>query len=293
MPIPDAWGGRSPYRVRFAESSAPDRALRLAVLSDLHVHHEENRAQMPALARSIRELGCQVVLLAGDLSHRLGDVDACLGELAVAKEHVFVPGNHDLWPVDEGSPGSRERHERLLPELCMKNGWKYLPHDGPVRFGSATFFGVMGWPDGSLVGPALEYAGTCEWSPPEPDQNLAREDAARLEAQLDRHRLDGGTDGSLVLVTHYPASERASRLVQEHGKTVHERDGQRLLERTWLPAVKEGIVERPPDLVVYGHRHGRYLVGEHASWALGYPWEVEKLGAFGESRFAALDLLRS
>lgn len=257
----------------------------------MHVHHRDNLERLPALAREIQELRCDVVVLAGDVSHRLEEVDACLDRLTVAKEHVFVPGNHDLWPVDEGSPRSRERHEQLLPEVCRRRGWKYLPHDGPVRFSLATFFGVTGWPDGSLVGPALDEAGTCEWAPREPDSLLASQDVERLRAQLDRVRPRGDPQGALVLVTHFVPSQRAARLVEQNGKAVRSRDGLSLLDRAWMPAVAAGIVQRPPDLIVHGHKHTRYFAGDAACWALGYPQQAAELAAFGETSFAALDIM--
>ena len=280
------------FEIRLARGPVPDLAVRIAVLSDVHVHHRENYDRLPVLAAQIHDLGCDVVVLAGDVSHRLEEVNVCLERLAVAREHVFVPGNHDLWPVDEGSPGSRERHEHLLPTLCRERGWKYLPHEGPARFGFATFFGVTAWPDGSLVGAALEEAGTCEWEPREPDSSLAMEDADRLRAELGRYQAHQNQDDALVLVTHFVASERSKGLVEQKGKAVGSNDGQALLERAWLPAVADGSIHGPPDLVIHGHKHTRYFAGDAACWALGYPWQAAALASSGDSHFAALDLIR-
>lgn len=93
----------------------------LLAISDLHIGYRENR-------RIVEELrpasGSDWLLVAGDVSEAVADVEWALGLLAgrFAKV-VWVPGNHELWthPSDPVRSRGEERYRHLV-EVCRALG---------------------------------------------------------------------------------------------------------------------------------------------------------------------------
>src|SRR5262245_48083340 len=122
--------------------------MRLGLTSDLHVDHRPD--VVPLVGARARELGVDVLIVAGDLTPNLDTMEAALTELArAAPRLVFVPGNHDLWCRQDG-PNSRERFEREIPARCARVGVHNPGAGGAVTIDGVIFAGVTGWYDYSL-----------------------------------------------------------------------------------------------------------------------------------------------
>jgi predicted phosphodiesterase len=74
--------------------------MRVFALSDIHVDYETNAEWVRQL--SWYDYRQDLLILAGDVTHRLSLLAWCLRVLAQRFAHVlFVPGNHDLWVLGE------------------------------------------------------------------------------------------------------------------------------------------------------------------------------------------------
>ncbi len=94
-------------------------ADRVLAVSDLHVDYARNREWVEELVTG--HPADAVLLVAGDISHRLALVEKTLGLLADRFAAVFfVPGNHDLWTTDDGLD-SLQKLERI-EALCRTAG---------------------------------------------------------------------------------------------------------------------------------------------------------------------------
>ena len=74
--------------------------MRIFALSDIHVDYDANAQWVGNLSR--HEYHDDLLILAGDITHRLDLLGWCVSALSVRfKQVLFVPGNHDLWVVGE------------------------------------------------------------------------------------------------------------------------------------------------------------------------------------------------
>jgi len=156
--------------------------LSVGLLSDVHAHRHD---QAGALAGLIAHVNAQpapdLLLLAGDVSHRTAELDRFLGSLRSDCPRCWVPGNHDIWVIDPESPddSAELRYRRRFAEISEAHGWHYLPL-GPrvLHEPDLAVVGTLGWFSGQ---------GFSEWfdrQSSERDQELARRLADELEANI-------------------------------------------------------------------------------------------------------------
>ena len=70
--------------------------MRIFALSDIHVDYDANAEWVGNLSKY--DYRDDLLILAGDVTHKLTLLAWCVGELSARFKHVlFVPGNHDLW----------------------------------------------------------------------------------------------------------------------------------------------------------------------------------------------------
>jgi len=122
----------------------------IAITADLHWGI---RPQGDAATRRlVAALECQppdVLVLAGDVGAG-DDFERCLelfASLPVRK--ALVPGNHDVWVMDNDSRGdSWQVYSELLPRISAKHGFHYLDH-APLVFPemNLAIVGSMNWYD--------------------------------------------------------------------------------------------------------------------------------------------------
>jgi len=137
---------------------------RVYALSDIHVDYEAN-------AKWIRDLSCSdyrndLLILAGDVSHKLSELAACLHTLVSRFAKVlFVPGNHDLWVLGE------ERQQTSLKKFSDIAGMVEIS-GATMRqhwHGDVLIAPLFGWYDYSFGEPTDELRTTwmdfhaCRW----------------------------------------------------------------------------------------------------------------------------------
>ncbi|MER6828293.1 metallophosphoesterase [Streptosporangium sp. NPDC000563] len=107
----------------------------LLAISDLHIGYQENRDIVEKLRPTSAS---DWLLVAGDVSEKVSDVEWTLGLLAERFEKVvWAPGNHELWthPSDPVQLRGEERYRHLV-EVCRNLGVAtpedpYLTWTGP------------------------------------------------------------------------------------------------------------------------------------------------------------------
>lgn len=272
--------------------------MRIATLSDLHTDHADNRDALVKLAVAIHEGQPDLVVVAGDISHKDDRIARTLEALSVVAPRVaYLPGNHDLWLDVPYAPARADldswvRHDVELRKLSESLGVHYLPA-GPLYLGSAAVVGSCGWYDGGFL---LEHIarelpdnalrdkqlGGAMWSDARfiafrDAEGALMEDAAvarRMEAQMQR-QLAEAQDRSevqdIVAVTHHLAFEQA---VLRTGSLPWE------FFNAFMGSPRMGeVILRASKVshVVYGHTHrrGRFELEGRTVYGtpLGYPRE--------------------
>jgi predicted phosphohydrolase len=210
--------------------------LRIAFTSDLHVDiSQRNWELVPYLSEVLKMVDPDVLVIAGDISPELGDMEYaldCFSGLRCLK--LLVPGNQDIWVLSEEMQAkghdSYEKYYFYLPEVCRRNSFIPLWME-PVIFDGIGFIGSIGWYD-HAAGPGMSGGGipqsyrylvdsiwndmrwACwsdistlvEGSPPpirRPDPEVAREFNLRLDQDIESFNRDD-TVREIVVVTHYP-----------------------------------------------------------------------------------------
>lgn len=195
--------------------------MRIGLTSDLHVDHHPD--VVPLVGARARELGVDVLIVAGDLTPHLDTMEAALTELGRAAPHVvFVPGNHDLW-CTKGGPDSRARFEREIPARCARAGVHTPGAGGAVTLDGVVFAGVTGWYDYSLRNRELDgnftlddYRrgswGRLRWNdkthmiwphPATPETRLDDDQLCAEQVALLTRQLDEAGAHPTVVVTHF------------------------------------------------------------------------------------------
>lgn len=169
--------------------------MRIFALSDLHVDFTANLEAVAALPSGPHR--DDVLVLAGDLSHRLDRSEQVLRHLAACFARVFfVPGNHDLWvgadaPDDAGDEVGESSLDRLraLEQACAALGVRTAPADAgdgwwvvPLHGWYEPAFGRDG-DSGEAVSPQWTDLQRCRWPANLADDGArSRHFAARNEA---------------------------------------------------------------------------------------------------------------
>ncbi len=112
--------------------------VRLLAVSDLHVRHAKNRRFVESIAAARATRSTDWLILAGDLGESERDLEMVFEHLAPKFERlIWVPGNHELWTVEDDGPRGEERYARLV-ETCRRYGvltpedpYERWPGEGP------------------------------------------------------------------------------------------------------------------------------------------------------------------
>lgn len=270
----------------------------IASISDIHTDYAENREAVVKLAGRIHEAGADVVLIAGDVSHKNDRISRALKAFREVAPHVvYVPGNHDLWFDVPGAPHRTDldtwhRYHVELKALAEAAGAHYLPAE-PLVLDGVAIVGSCGWYDYSLAPAwvratvdegtlAAKQFGGVMWRDAlciafrtgsgrlMNDVEVARRMESELRDQLERVAARSDVREVVVATHHQPfyeVVERTGQLPWEYFNAFMGSAGLGEVIRS-VPKVKT---------VVYGHTH---VVGEHAvgeirvfGTPLGYPRE--------------------
>lgn len=272
--------------------------MRIASVSDLHTDYAENRDAVVKLAIAIHEHEADVVIVAGDVSHKNDRISRLLAAMKEAAPIVaFVPGNHDLWFDVPFAPARRElntwdRYRRELFELSSAAGAHYLPA-APLFLGDTAIVGSCGWYDYSMMTPSIreniddevlaskQYGGIM-WSDARfvafrdeggelmDDTSVARQMERELLAQIAAAEVHPGVENIIVVTHHQPFYE----VVKHTGQMPWE------FFNAFMGSTGLGEVIKSSDKVrcaIYGHTH---MVGDFDvdglrvyGTPLGYPRE--------------------
>ncbi len=272
--------------------------MRIASVSDLHTDYPENRDAVVKLAIAIHEGKADVLVVAGDVSHKNDRIRRTLAALKEAAPIVaYIPGNHDLWFDVPFAPAREDldtwdRYRRELEEVATSAGAHYLP-SGPLYVGDVAIVGTCGWYDYSLMPEALregigrealeskQYGGVM-WSDARfvafrdatgalmSDIDVARQMERELLAHVAEAETRAGVE-HIVAVTHHQPFDR---VVTHTGQMPWE------FFCAFMGSEGLGAVIQSSDKIrhaIYGHTH---IVGDHDidgvrvyGTALGYPRE--------------------
>ncbi|HYT92076.1 MAG TPA: metallophosphoesterase [Gemmataceae bacterium] len=203
--------------------------LRIAVTADLHWGHSgHGDVATERLRDFLLDRPPDLLLLGGDLGtlDHFGECLALFGGLSCRK--ALVPGNHDIWVVDDDPRGDSLRvYREHLPAVAAAHDFHYLDH-GPLVLPEAglAVVGSMNWYDYSWSLELLRQhvpdweerlrtkrfsrgrhndARFVRW--PLDDVRFTAEVVAAFERQL--HEALGQVEYAVVL-THHPAFEGIS-----------------------------------------------------------------------------------
>jgi 3',5'-cyclic AMP phosphodiesterase CpdA len=189
--------------------------MRIGIASDVHLHRPEHAEEIQELLLHINAQQLDLMVFAGDISHRTAEIRGFLGALAPACPRVWVPGNHDVWVIEPESPQDTAgyRYRELFGRLSAEVGWYYLP-EAPLRLPEhrLTVVGNIGW---------LPDPGFSEWfdaRASDADAALARGFAEGLARALEN--AEPG-DRILVVTHHAPPLEVLSRFADRIALAVH------------------------------------------------------------------------
>jgi predicted phosphohydrolase len=270
----------------------------IASVSDIHTDYPENRDAVVKLASEIHKSGADVVIIAGDVSHKNERISRALRAFREVAPCVgYVPGNHDLWFDVPGVPlrpdlDTWHRYHVELRSIAESAGAHYLPAS-PLVVDGVAIVGSCGWYDYSLAPEwlratvaeetlAAKQFGGVMWKDAlciafrdgqgelMRDADVARRMESELKAQLDLVA-DREDVKEVVVATHhqpfYEVVQRTGTLPWEYFNA--------FMGSTGLGEVIKGAPK--VKTAVYGHTH---FVGEHAVGSirvygtpLGYPRE--------------------
>jgi predicted phosphodiesterase len=138
--------------------------MRVFATSDLHVDYEANSRWVENL--SACEYIDDILIVAGDISHKVDRVRACLHSLVRKfKRVMFVPGNHDLWIIrDPPRDDSLSKFHRLC-HIARESGASV----DRETFRDVTIVPLFSWYDYSFGIPSAELLRkwvdyhACKW----------------------------------------------------------------------------------------------------------------------------------
>ncbi|MFX1251452.1 MAG: metallophosphoesterase [Promethearchaeota archaeon] len=144
------------------------KKLKILTVSDIHVDinnpgsFNDGSHQVKFLDK-FREIlgqitGVDLVVCAGDISPSVTQLQRTLDLITKSIEstyYVFVPGNHDIWELDqqlwEGI--TKEKYEIVLRESVNQTEFQYLPSQPLVIEDKLALVGNIGWYDYSFRNP--------------------------------------------------------------------------------------------------------------------------------------------
>jgi predicted phosphodiesterase len=248
--------------------------MRVFVVSDLHVDYEVNAKWIQELSKF--DYRDDVLILAGDVSHRLAALASCISALVARFARVlFVPGNHDVWVL--GDAQSKTSFDKFweVTETVEASGASMRPF---IKDG-AIIVPLLGWYDYSFGEPSdslreiwMDFHA-CRWP-----EGVGAEAVAAHFASLN-DRLVPQAAARVITFSHFlPRLDLLPAFVPRKHRVLEPVLGSMLLERQ--------LRQLNSRIHVYGHSHINRTIHidgvMYVNNALGYP---------AESAFAAKRLL--
>jgi predicted phosphodiesterase len=191
--------------------------MKLFAISDLHVHHQENRS----LLRGIGPHPDDWLILAGDVGETEDDLADTLDFFCGRFARVFwAPGNHELWTLPKEGSGLRgmAKYHRLVA-ICREHGaltpedpYVDWPGPGPAAVIAPLFllYDYSFRPDGVPEERAIEWAAEAglvcaDETLLHPDPYSTRQALCAARCAETEQRLSAvPADRRTVLINHFP-----------------------------------------------------------------------------------------
>ncbi len=215
--------------------------MKIGICSDIHAHRHDQQNQIKELTAYINSASdTDLLICAGDISHRSKEVAAFLSSIRLFCPKCWVPGNHDIWVIDKEGlwDCAAYRYYYLFPRISRKTGWHYLPSNSLYLHEFQTeIMGTTGWFTGR---------GYSEWYDCEAgirDEKLAYKMAVSLRKNLAQSK----TEKRIIVSHHLPLPACLPQEKKEETAKVNRH------MQTVIHAFASRIV-----LLIHGHRHRRY-----------------------------------
>ena len=238
--------------------------MRVFALSDIHVDYEQNRRWLANL--STEDYSADILVLAGDVSDSLQRLEWAIKTLVLRfKKVLFVPGNHDLWVIRDGTAKSSFQKFTEVCSVARDGGalTDTLHHD------ELSIVPILGWYDYSFGPPTerlreiwMDYYA-CNW------QMMTNESVAAHFAALNPPETSSA--GTVITFSHFlPRIDVMPRNMPADSRLLFPVLGSALIEAQ-LRTVGSSIH-------VYGHSHVNREVRingvRYVNNAFGYPGET-------------------
>lgn len=240
--------------------------MRVLAISDLHIDYGVNARWVADL--SLADYQHDLLILAGDITDRLGRLGWCIEILAKRfKQVLFVPGNHDLWVIrDEPGSQSLQKFEdvRAVAEASGASTRTY-------RARNLSIIPLLAWYDYSFGEPSEELKAmwmdyrACRWPGDLTEADIAAHFAAFNSTEAS---LSGDT---VITFSHFlPRIDLMPSIIPAAQRLLYPILGSAYLERQ--------LRRINPKIHVYGHSHvNRHVTIDGVSYvnnAYGYPSET-------------------
>lgn len=244
-------------------SSQP--AARVFAVSDIHVDFDVNVQWLRQLSRA--DYRNDILILAGDVTHKLAELSRCLGEIAERFGKVlFVPGNHDVWVMGEAPERTSLQKFADVVAVVERSGASMQPH----RRGDALIVPLLSWYDYSFGQPSTELYDSwtdfhaCRWPAGFAPKDVASYFMDRNEA------IDTQGAHKIITFSHFlPRIDLIPAQVPSRLRLLDPVLGSSRLDRQ--------IRRLGSSMHVYGHSHiNRRIAIDGVTYinnALGYPGE--------------------
>jgi UDP-2,3-diacylglucosamine pyrophosphatase LpxH len=240
----------------------------------MHVDYDVNAQWVRDLSR--QDYRDDVLILAGDITHKLPELAACLSAFVMRfKQVLFVPGNHDVWVRGDDRPKNSLQKFAEVAATVEAVGASMQPFVS----GETLFAPLLGWYDYSFGEPSDDLKQiwmdfhACRW----PEGFGAAEVASHFLAL--NHRLTPGRAARVITFSHFlPRLDLVPSFVSRQHRILNPVLGSTRLD--------EQLRKLNSTMHVYGHSHiNRRVIIDGVTYinnAFGYP---------GESGISARQLL--
>lgn len=244
--------------------------MRVFALSDIHVDYEANANWVRGLSQ--QDYRDDVLILAGDITHRSSLLAWCLDAFARRfRQVLFVPGNHDLWVINEAAEWDSLRKFREVAAIAQDNGVSLRAW----REQQLLIAPLLGWYDYSFGEPGEELLRmwadfrACRWPPGFGAAQIAAHFTA-LNPAVERDADAASGAGTVITFSHFlPRIDLLPPYIPLQHRLLDPVLGSTRLEQQ-LRRLK-------PAIHVYGHSHVNrriHLDGvDYINNAYGYPQE--------------------
>jgi len=240
--------------------------MRVFALSDIHVDYDVNAQWI--LNISQLDYRDDVLILAGDVTHKLSLLAWCLRALVLRFKHVlFVPGNHDLWVLGDATEKTSLQKFQDVAATVEESGASMQP----FWKGNALIAPLFGWYDYTFGEPSEELKEmwmdyrACRW----PDGFGADEVAAHFAGM--NQPLTRQSTTKVITFSHFlPRIDLVPAFVSKKHRVLDPILGSTRLERQ--------LRQLNSSIHVYGHSHINRAVRidgvRYINNAFGYPKEA-------------------